>query len=52
MKKIAAHRIIFPDGTVLPLTVVILDDNNRLISTHPLCQEEPNVEFYHGDYRL
>lgn len=50
MPKIAAHRIHLPDGTILPLSVVELDAQGRVVAHHPLVGEEAHVTFYSGDY--
>lgn len=52
MRKIAAHRIVLPDGTVLHKEIVVLDDQNRVVDHYPLVREEANVEFYVGEYHL
>lgn len=49
-RKIAAHRIWLPDGTCLHHEVIVLDDEGKVLSHHPLQAEEPFVEWHVGDY--
>lgn len=50
MRKIAAHRILLPDGRCLRMHVVEIDDNGNVVSFHPLEGEGAGVEFYPGEY--
>lgn len=52
MKKIAAHRVILVDGTVLPMEVVTLDESGQVVEHHKLTHEEAGVEWYGGEYRI
>ncbi len=52
MRKVAAHHIELPDGTVLHQEVVVIDDNGNIISHHKLQHEEPYVEWFPGTVRL
>ncbi len=52
MRKIAAHRIVLPDGQILSLSVVELNDEGCVVSHHPLEAEEAAVEFYPGEIDL
>lgn len=52
MKKIAAHHIVLPDGTVLHQEVVVIDDNGNVISHHKLQHEEAFVEWFPGTVEL
>lgn len=52
MRKIAAHRIVLPDGMHLAMSVVVLDERGQVVSHHPLKCEEAGVEFYPGEIDL
>lgn len=52
MRRVASHRIILPDGRVLRNHVAVLDDDDRLLSFHPLQGEEPFTEWVEGEYRV
>lgn len=52
MKRIASHRIILPDGRILQNHVVVLEDDGRLVSFHPLQGEEPFTQWIPGEYRV
>lgn len=52
MRKIAAHRIVLEDGTLLHSEVVVLDDSGRVQKHYPLQGEEPFLEWYPGEIDL
>ena len=52
MRKIAAHRIVLPDGEVLGKEVVTLDERGHVVEHHSLTGEEPGVEWYCGTYEI
>lgn len=52
MRKVAAHRILLPDGRILHKEVVTLDDEGHVVEHHPLRHEEAGVEWYCGEYRI
>lgn len=52
MRRIASHRIVMPDGSILTNHVVVLDDDGRVLSFHPLQGEEPFTEWIPGEYRV
>lgn len=52
MRKVAAHRIVLPDGQVLNKEVVTLDERGHVVEHHSLTGEEPGVEWYCGTYEI
>ena len=52
MRKIAAHRIVLPDGQLLSKEVVTLDEWGHVVEHHSLTGEEPGVEWYCGTYEI
>ena len=52
MRKVAAHRIVLPDGEVLGKEVVTLDERGHVVEHHSLTGEEPGVEWYCGTYEI
>ena len=52
MRKIAAHRIVLPDGEVLGKEVVTLGERGHVVEHHSLTGEEPGVEWYCGTYEI
>ena len=52
MRKIAAHRIVLPDGEVPGKEVVTLDERGHVVEHHSLTGEEPGVEWYCGTYEI
>lgn len=52
MRKIAAHRVVLPDGTVFCKEVVVVDEDGRILSHRPLRGEEASVEWYPGEVAL
>ena len=52
MRKVAAHRIVLPDGQLLSKEVVTLDDRGHVVEHHSLTGEEPGVEWYCGTYGI
>lgn len=50
MKRLAFHRLILPNGEVVPMAVCEFDDSGRLLSWHTLKGEEPFVEWVGGEY--
>ena len=52
MRKVAAHRVILTDGTILQMEVVTLDESGQVLEHHKLTHEEAGVEWYGGEYRI
>lgn len=52
MRKVAAHRIVLPDGQLLNKEVVTLDERGHVVEHHSLTGEEPGVEWYCGTYEI
>lgn len=52
MRKIAAHRIVLPNGEVLRHEVVTLDEHGNVVEHHLLQGEEAGVEWYVGEIKL
>lgn len=51
--KRAYHKLILPDGTVHTMVVCHVDDaTGQLLDFHPLCGEEPFVEWVGGTLNL
>ena len=44
----AYHTLILEDGTICNMVVVRLDEHGHYLDHHPLCQEEPFVEWVGG----
>ncbi len=45
MQRIAAQRIVLPNGTILRRHVVEIEDS-RVVRHYPLCGEQPHTEWY------
>ena len=52
MRKVAAHRIVLPDGQLLSKEGVTLDERGHVAEHHSLTGEEPGVEWYCGTYEI
>lgn len=52
MTRKAYHRLLFPDGSVLPMQVVEWDAAGHLVGYHTLRAEEPFVEWVGGTLSL
>ena len=48
----AYHTVILPDGTTLQRCVVQFDADGHPVSWHPLCGEEPFVEWAGTVYHI
>lgn len=44
------HRLILPDGEVIPMAVVVFDQDGNAQSWHKLLQEEPGTIWVGGTY--
>ena len=52
MRKVAAHRILLPDGRLLTREVVTLSPDGSVLEHHPLQGEEAGVEWYCETYKI
>ncbi len=51
MKKRGYHHLLLPDGREVHHVVVVFTDEDTPLSWHPLCGEEPFVEWLGGIYK-
>lgn len=52
LQHYAYHRLYLPDGSVLPMQVVDVDEQGNVVSYHPLAAEEANTVWVGGDFRI
>ena len=50
-RRIASNELIMPDGTMLPMQVVLLEEG-FVVRTHPLEKEEAGTEWLQGQIVL